>query len=429
MTTIKPHPSSNRPDPSLLNEGLLSKFLRYVQVDSPSAEGVSEVPSTPEQWEMARLLRDELERLGLQEVQLDEHGLVTATLPGNVPGPAVGLIAHYDTFPGVPGRGVRPVVHRSYDGGDIQLPAGPVLSPREQPALLRCVGHDLVTSDGSTLLGADDKAGVAEIMEALCRLIREPDRRRPTVRVAFTPDEETGRGVAHLDVARFGCVAAYTLDGSGAGELSGDNFDARNLRVVIEGRSAHTGTARGRMVNAVRLAAEFIAQTPATLLPETTLGREGFIHVDAVEGNMERVTLKVALRDFTLEGLERLQRLVEHALQGLELRYPGARTAVEVTGGYSNMARRLAAHPEVMELAREAIRRTGLEVVEVPIRGGTDGARLTEEGLPTPNLFTGGMNYHSRTEWASVQWMELAVQTVLNLLDLWAERLTSAGRR
>lgn len=422
MTATAPRPG-RVPDPRLLEEGVLAKFLRYVQVDSPSAEGASQVPSTPEQWEMARLLRDELERLGLEEVTLDEHGLVLATLPGTVDGPAVGLLAHYDTFPGVPGRSVKPLVHRAYDGGPIRLPAGPVLSPQDQPALLRCVGHDLVTSDGSTLLGADDKAGVAEVMEVLCRLLRDRRRRHPTVRVAFTPDEETGRGIGFLDVRRFGCVAAYTLDGSGAGELSGENFDARNLRVVIEGRSAHTGTARGRLINAVRLAAELIAMVPATALPETTQGREGFIHVDAIEGNMERVTLKVALRAFSVEALDRLHEMVRHLLQGLELRYPGARTELVVTGGYANMARALAARPEVLELAREAIRRAGLEPVEVPVRGGTDGARLTEQGLPTPNLFTGGMNYHSRTEWASVQWMEKAVETVLHLLELWAERL------
>lgn len=422
MTTTMRRPGRT-PDPDLLAEGVLAKFLRYVQVDSPSAEGAAQVPSTPEQWEMARLLRDELERLGLEEVELDEHGIVLGTLPGTVQGPAIGLLAHYDTFPGVPGRSVKPLVHRAWDGRPIRLPAGPVLDPTDQPALVACVGHDLVTSDGSTLLGADDKAGVAEIMEVLCRLIGEPHRPHPPVRVAFTPDEETGKGIGFLDVRRFGCVAAYTLDGSVAGELSGENFDARNLRVTIEGRSAHTGTARGRMINAVRLAADFIAQVPATLLPETTDGREGFIHVDAIEGNMERVTLKVALRHFSVEELDRLHEVVRQALQGLELRYPGARTAVEVTGGYANMARRLAAHPEVMELAREAIRRAGLEVVEVPIRGGTDGARLTEQGLPTPNLFTGGMNYHSRTEWASVQWMEKAVETVLHLLELWAERM------
>ncbi len=422
MTTTMRRPD-RIPDPDLLEEGVLAKFLRYVQVDSPSAEGAAQVPSTAEQWEMARLLRDELERLGLEDVELDEHGIVLGTLPGTVPGPAVGLLAHYDTFPGVPGRSVKPLVHRAWDGRPIRLPAGPVLDPADQPALLACVGHDLVSSDGSTLLGADDKAGVAEIMQALCRLIREPHRPRPPVRVAFTPDEETGRGIGFLDVRRFGCVAAYTLDGSGAGELSGENFDARNLRVTIEGRSAHTGTARGRMINAVRLAADFIAQVPANRLPETTDGHLGFIHVDAIEGNMERVTLKVALRHFSVEELDRLHEMVRQALQGLELRYPGARTALEVTGGYANMARRLADHPEVMELAREAIRRAGLEVVEVPIRGGTDGARLTQQGLPTPNLFTGGMNYHSRTEWASVQWMEKAVETVVHLLELWAERV------
>ncbi|MEW6046425.1 MAG: tripeptide aminopeptidase PepT, partial [Bacillota bacterium] len=244
---------------ALLSEGVLAKFLRYVQVDSPSAEGANQVPSTPEQWQMARLLRDELVRLDLQDVELSDHGVLTATLPGPASGPAVGLIAHYDTFPGVPGRGIKPIVHHAYGGGDIRLPAGPVLSPGEQPALRQCIGHDLVTSDGSTLLGADDKAGVAEVMEVLCRLIREPERRRPTVRVAFTPDEETGAGIRHLDVARFNCVAAYTLDGSGPGELSGENFDALNLKVVLHGKSAHTGTARGRMINAVRMAAEFIA--------------------------------------------------------------------------------------------------------------------------------------------------------------------------
>ncbi|WP_324716914.1 peptidase T [Carboxydochorda subterranea] len=406
----------------LLQEGLLQRFLRYVQVDSPSAEGAADVPSTPEQWEMARLLFGELQALGLSGVTLSEHGIVTATLPGPAGAPVVGLLAHYDTFPGVPGKGVRPLVHRRYAGGDIPLPAGPVLSPRDHPALARCIGQDVITSDGSTLLGADDKAGVAEVMEVLCRLIREPGRPRPTVRVAFTPDEETGRGIGYLDVATWGCTAAYTLDGSEPGEISGENFDAANGLVVIEGRSSHTGTARGKLINAVRLAAELVTSVPATLLPETTEGREGFIHVDAIEGNMERVTLKIALREFTLEGLGRLRTLVEEACRGLELRYPGSRARFEVTGGYANMARKLEERPEVMELAREAVRRAGLEVIERPIRGGTDGARLTEQGLPTPNLFTGGMNYHSRTEWACAQWMEQAVDVVLRLLELWATR-------
>lgn len=404
----------------LLHESLVDRFVRYVQVDSPSADGIEQVPSTPEQWAMARLLHDELAVLGLAEVRLSEHGIVTGLLPGPPGAPCIGLLAHYDTFPGVPGQGVRPIVHRRYDGGCIVLPGGPTLSPDDQPALARCLGHDIVTSDGTTLLGADDKAGVAEVMEVLSRLIREPERPRPSVRVAFTPDEETGGGIRYLDVREFACTAAYTLDGSEPGEVSGENFDALNLRVVIEGRASHTGTARGRMVNAVRLAGEFVGAVPATLLPETTAEREPFIHVDAIEGNVERVTLKVALRAFTLEGIERLRAMVESALRSLEVRHPGSHAEVEVVGSYANMARVLSRHPRVMELALEAVRRAGLDVVERPIRGGTDGARLTEQGLPTPNLFTGGMNYHSRTEWASAQWMEDAVGTVLELLALWA---------
>ncbi|MCG0239522.1 MAG: peptidase T [Firmicutes bacterium] len=404
----------------LLNEGVVAKFLRYVQVDSPSGEGEG-VPSTPEQWQMARLLEAELRELGLRDVRVDSHGIVTATLPGNVPGaPVIGLLAHYDTYPGTPGRGVRPIVHRQYAGGPIHLPAGPVLSPEEQPALLQCVGHDLITSDGSTLLGADDKAGVAEIMEILCRLLRNPDWPRGDLRVAFTPDEETGRGVRHFDVAGFGAVAAYTFDGSGLGEVECENFNALNLRVTIAGRSAHTGTARGKMINALHLVAEFIGAIPAHMRPETTSGYEGFIHPDEIQGNVEAVSLTVLLRDFTEEGLSRKRAIVEGLLAGLEQRYPGCRTRVEVTGGYRNMKPVLDQHPRVVELALQAVREAGLEPVQKPIRGGTDGAVLTEMGLPTPNLFTGGMNYHSRTEWVSVQWMEKAVEVGLRLVALWA---------
>lgn len=416
----------------LLHEGVLAKFLRYVQVDSPSDERSSTVPSTPQQWDMARLLFDELQTMGLQEVRLSPHGVVTAALPshpgGAAPRPvgAIGLLAHYDTFPGVPGCGVRPVVHPRYDGSEIRLPAGAVLSPKDQPRLREVVGHDLVTSDGRTLLGADDKAGVAEIMEVLCRLIREPQRPHPTVRVAFTPDEEIGRGVQHLDVAELGCVAAYTLDGSEAGELSGENFDALNLVVTLRGISAHTGSARGRMVNAVHMAADLIGSIPACMRPETTDGREGFIHVDAVQASVEEATVKLFVRDFTTEGLAEKRAILEQVVESLRRRYPGSSADISVVGGYSNMARVLENFPEVMELARRAIREVGLPVRERPIRGGTDGAQLASRGLPTPNLFTGGMNYHSRTEWISVRWMEQAVDVVLRLLALWAEHLKAS---
>ena len=408
----------------LLHEGVLAKFLRYVQIDSPSDEAASTVPSTPQQWEMARCLEEELRALGLPEVRLTDHGIVLGTLPASPDlqgrAPVIGLLAHYDTFGGVPGTGIRPIVHRHYDGGEIRLPAGPVLSPVQQPDLLQVVGHDLVTSDGRTLLGADDKAGVAEIMEAVCRLLREPQRLRPTVRVAFTPDEETGRGIQWLDVAELGCQAAYTLDGSGVGELSGENFDALNVVVTFTGKSAHTGTARGRMVNALYMAADLISAIPATMRPETTDGHLGFLHPDSVEGKVEEVRVRVLLRDFTREGLKEKQALLEEVLEAIRRRYPGGSARLEVVGGYENMARALQQRPEILQFAREAIRRAGLTVVERPIRGGTDGAHLSARGLPTPNLFTGGMNYHSRTEWVSVQWMEKAVEVVLNLLELWA---------
>jgi len=404
----------------LLAEGVVAKFLRYVQVDSPSGQGEG-VPSTEEQWAMARLLEAELKALGLSDVKVDAHSIVTATLPGNREGaPAIGLLAHFDTYPGTPGHGVKPLVHRAYDGGEIRLPAGPVLRPEELPGLRRCVGHDIITSDGSTLLGADDKAGVAEIMEILCRLIRQPEIPHGPILVGFTPDEETGKGVRKFDVAAFPAVAAYTFDGSAAGEVESENFNARNLKVTITGRSSHTGTARGTMINAVQLAAEFISAIPATMRPETTDGYLGFIHADEVSGNVEEVTLKLLLRDFTEEGIARQHAIVEHLLAGLEQRYPGARTHLEQVGGYKNMKAGVSRDPRVVELALQAVREAGLEPVQKGIRGGTDGAVLTEMGLPCPNLFTGGMNYHSRTEWASAQWMEKAVEAGLNLVRLWA---------
>jgi tripeptide aminopeptidase len=411
----------NAPDRErLLSEGVVAKLLRYVQVDSPSGEGEG-VPSTPEQWDMARLLEAELKALGLTGVKVDEHAIVTATLPGNVAGaPAIGLLAHFDTFPGTPGHGVKPQVHQGYDGGEIRLPAGQVLSPATHPALRQCVGHTIITSDGNTLLGADDKAGVAEVTEVLCRLINNPSLPHGDVKVGFTPDEETGKGVRLFDVAGFGAVAAYTYDGSVLGEVESENFNAENLKITITGKSAHTGTAKGAMVNAVQLAAEFVGAIPANMRPETTEGYEGFIHADEINGTVEEITLKVLLRDFTDEGIAQKRAIVEGLLTGLVQRYPGCTTSVKVTGNYKNMSAYVGKDPRVVALALEAVRAVGVEPLQKAIRGGTDGARLSEMGLPTPNLFTGGVNYHSRTEWASAQWMEKAVETGVALLGLWA---------
>lgn len=406
----------------LLSEGVVEKFLRYVQVDSPSGEGDG-VPTTPEQWDMARLLEAELTAMGLQNVKVDEHAIVTATLPGNREGaPAVGFLAHFDTYPGTPGHGVKPQVHKNYGGGEIRLPSGAVLTPQEFPGLKRCVGHDIITSDGTTLLGADDKAGVAEIMEMLCRLVGDPSIPHGPIRVGFTPDEETGKGVRKFDVAGFGAVAAYTFDGSAAGEVESENFNALNLRVTITGKSAHTGTAKGSMINALHLAAELMQAIPAHMRPETTEGYEGFIHPDSIEGNVEEVVIKFLLRDFTLDGMAQKQAILQGLLASLEQRYPGARTGVAEVGGYRNMRENVSKDPRVVSLALDAVRAAGLEPVEKGIRGGTDGAVLTEMGLPCPNLFTGGMNYHGRTEWASVQWMEQAVEVGMNLVRLWAEQ-------
>jgi len=404
----------------LLHEGVVAKLLRYVQVDSPSSSEGTGIPSTPEQWDMARLLEAELKELGLTNINVDEHAIVTATLPGNVPGaPAIGLLAHFDTYPGTPGHGVKPMVHKGYAGGEIKLPAGPTLSPATHPALAQVVGHDIITSDGSTLLGADDKAGVAEVMETVCRLLRDPSIQHGDIKVGFTPDEETGKGVALFDVKSFGATAAYTFDGSVLGEVENENFNAKNLKITITGRNSHTGTAKGAMINAVQMAAEFVSNIPATMRPETTVGYEGFIHADSISGGAEQVVVKVLLRDFTDDGMAQKQAIVDDLLKGIELRYPGAKTQVEVTGGYQNM-KAFIKDPRVVDLAMQAVRECGVEPISKPIRGGTDGARLSVMGLPTPNLFTGGVNYHSRTEWASAQWMEKAVEVSLRLVGLWA---------
>ncbi|MDI6871559.1 MAG: peptidase T [Bacillota bacterium] len=408
---------------TLLNEGLLAKFLRYVKVDTASAEGAGKTPSTPGQLVLAQMLRDELLALGLSDATIDAHGFVTATLPGNLgrPAPTIGLLAHLDTFPGVPGADVKPLVHRNYQGGELRLPSGEVLRPEEFPALLKNIGHDLVTSDGTTLLGADDKSGIAVIMETLCRFLREPDTPHGPVKVAFTPDEEIGRGVDLFDVTAFGADVAYTLDGSGLGELEAENFNGRNYTVTITGVSTHTGSARGKMINAVHLAAEFVGAFPAHARPETTDGRQGFFHPDEISGNVEKVAIKVLARDFTREGIEQRDRCLRELANLLALRHPGATVEVTRTLSYDNMKEVLDRSPKVVALAEEAIRRAGVEPVHRAIRGGTDGARLSFKGLPTPNLPNGSENVHSRREWASVQWMEKAAEIAYRLVLLWAE--------
>jgi tripeptide aminopeptidase len=402
---------------------VLERFLRYVRIDTQADEDSRTYPSTAKQLDLSRLLVDELRTLGLDDVELTEHGYVFATLPGSEGAPVIGLIAHVDTTPETPGAGVSPIVHVNYAGGAIVLPGDPsqVIDPAEEAELAARVGHDIVTSDGTTLLGADDKAGVAEIMAAVAHLRNTPEP-RATVRIAFTVDEEVGRGTDYFDLEAFGAEAAYTLDGSGIGELEIETFSARQVRVIIRGRGAHPGSAKGKLVNAVKLAADFVASLPqGALSPETTEGREGFVHPSRVNASVEEAVVTLIVRDHDHALLEEHTEVVRRLALAIEEREPRARVAVEVQETYRNMRLAIDGHPRVVTAAEEAIRRAGIEPVRSLIRGGTDGARLSEKGLPTPNLFTGGQNYHSTREWASVQDMAAAAATVVELVRVWGE--------
>jgi len=403
---------------------VLERFLRYVRIDTQAEEGAETYPSTAKQLDLSRLLEAELREIGLEDVELTEHGYVFATLPG-VPGsPVIGLIAHVDTTPESPGTGVSPIVHEDYGGGPIVLPGDTreVIDPDDLPELGKRVGHDIVTSDGTTLLGADDKAGVAEIMAAVAYLKRTGGA-HTTVRVAFTVDEEVGHGTDHFDVEAFGAEAAYTLDGSGVGEIETETFSARQLKISISGRGAHTGTAKGKLVNAVKLAADFVASFPqGELSPETTEGREGFVHPHRLVANAEEALVTVIVRDHDDALLDQHTELVRRLAAEIEEREPRANVSIATWDQYRNMRPVIDRHPRIVATAEEAMRRAGIEPVHSIIRGGTDGARLAEKGLPTPNLATGGQNYHSRREWASVQDMAAAAATAVELMRVWAEK-------
>jgi tripeptide aminopeptidase len=407
-----------------LADDVLERFLRYVVIDTEAVVDSTTYPSTAKQLDLSRLLVDELRAIGLEDVELTEHGYVFATLPGTVEGaPTVGLIAHVDTSPDAPGTGVAPIVHRGYAGGTIALSGDPaqVLDPAELPELAERVGQDIVTSDGTTLLGADDKAGVAEIVAAVAHLARD-ESPRANVRVGFTVDEEVGRGTDHFDLERFGADFAYTFDGSGLGELEIETFSADHLRLTIKGVGVHPGTAKGRLVNAIKLLSDVVAELPRDgLSPETTEGREGFVHPTRIAGTSSSATLWLIARDHDDEKLAHHVELVRSLAAEVVSREPHASFELEVEPQYRNMRSALDRHPEIVAAAETAIRRAGVEPVESIIRGGTDGARLTEKGLPTPNLFTGGQDYHSLREWASVQDMAAAAATAVELIRLWGE--------
>jgi tripeptide aminopeptidase len=405
----------------------LERFLRYVTIDTRADESSSTCPSTPGQLVLSRLLVDELQALGIGDAALDENGYVTATIPataGLERVPAVGFVAHVDTSPEMPGADVRPIVHERYDGQDITLPDDPtaVLRPSENPALAARVGDDIVTASGTTLLGADDKAGVAAIMAAAEILMTESGPPHGPIRIGFTPDEEIGRGADRFDVARFDCVCAYTLDGGSRGELEYESFSADLTTVTFQGFNTHPGYAKRRMVNAIRVAADFIASLPRLARsPETTDGYEGYLHPYTLVASVDRTVVKVLLRDFVTANLNAQRQLVERLAYEAASRFPGSSCDVIHKEQYRNMREILDQHPLVVERAREAMRRVGLEPIEKPIRGGTDGSRLSFMGLPTPNLFAGEHNFHSRLEWVSAQDMDLAALVIVELACLWGE--------
>jgi len=409
---------------------LLERFERYVRIDTQARPDRDRCPSTPGQLELGRVLADELAAAGLDDAALDENGYVTATLPGaDRSAPVVGLIAHMDTSPAAPGAGVAPIVHRDYDGAVIELPRGGArLDPERMPELLSKRGHDIVTSSGDTLLGADDKAGVAEIVTAVAHLAAHPELPRPTLRVAFTPDEEIGEGATLFDIPRFGAQCAYTMDGSEVGEVQDETFSADEVTVTVHGVDVHPGQATGKLVNALRLAAQIVAELPGqTLTPETTSGREGFIHPYELSGSPGLAQLRAIVRDFDDERLRDHVELLQRTAQTVVSREPRARLQVDVHRQYRNMRPHLNAAPHVTSAAEAAIRAEGIEPRRTGIRGGTDGSRLSEMGLPTPNIFTGGHEYHSVREWASVQDMASAAATIVRLAEVWAR--TDPGDR
>jgi tripeptide aminopeptidase len=407
---------------------VLDRFLRYVQFDTQSDERSTTYPSTETQWTLLRALEAELQQIGLTDAALDEHGYLTATIPATTAKadvPTIGFIAHVDTSPEMPGAGVKPIVHRAYDGRDLVLPDDPsaILRLADIPALRHQLGHDIVTASGTTLLGADNKAGVAEIVTAAAYLVAHPEIPHGRIRIAFTPDEEVGRGTAHFDVAAFGAIAAYTMDGGSRGEIEIESFSADAITVTFHGVNTHPGYAKDRMVNAIKVAASFIEALPKeTLSPETTDGYEGFVHPYVVQAGVETTSVRLLVRDFVTAGLGDKEAMVERLAREAAARYPGARVEVAVEESYRNMKDILDRHPDIAEYARAAIRRAGITPQTHPIRGGTDGSRLSFMGLPTPNLFAGEHNFHSRLEWVSVQDMEKAAEVIVHLCCVWEEQ-------
>ncbi|MGM9508891.1 peptidase T [Larkinella sp. GY13] len=410
------------------NTSVTNRFLRYVQIDTQSDPRSTTNPSTEKQKDLGRILVEELHEIGIADAELDEYGYVYATIPANTDKPNVPVLclcAHMDTSPDVTGEGVKPLTHHGWDGSDIILPDDPtqIIRLADHPDLHDQIGNDIITASGTTLLGADNKAGVAEIMAAAELIVNEPIIKHGTIRLLFTPDEEVGRGTEKVDMEKLGAVFGYTIDGEQLGTLEDETFSADAVKIVIQGVSTHPGFAKGKLENALKIAADLLAALPKdSLSPETTEGHEGFIHPGHLEGNQDQAVVEFIIRDFSVSGLQEKEQHLQNLLNAVLANYPNSSATFEVREQYRNMKEMLDQHPAVVENALEAIRRSELTPERRSIRGGTDGSRLSFMGLPCPNIFAGEHAFHSRLEWVSVQDMEKAVEVIVNLCQVWEER-------
>lgn len=410
------------------SESALDRFLRYAKIDTQSKEDQDKVPSTSKQLVLANLLAKELKELGVENVRVSEFGIVYGMIPGNLPAnskvPVIGFMAHMDTSPEVSGENVNPVIHKNYQGGDITLPKDPaqIITVAKSPDLKNLIGDDIITADGTTLLGSDDKAGCAELMTMIDIFKRNPQLKHGAIAIAFTPDEEVGGGIDKFDVKGFGAQFAYTVDGEELGEISNETWSARTATVHFQGKSTHPGTAKGIMVNSAYAAADFMTRFPQDMLPETTEGRVGFVHPYSGTLDAEESSIKILLRDFELGGLNAKEAMIKEMARQTGLKFPKVKVTVEVKENYKNMKEVLKDYPQLTDYVMEASRRAGLDPHIKPIRGGTDGANLTFRGLPTPNIFTGGHNFHGKLEFNSRRGLEKTTETLVNLVQIFAEK-------
>jgi len=410
-----------------LNFTVTERFLRYVTIDTQSDPASGTTPSTEKQKDLGNLLVNELIAIGLQDAHIDEHGYVYATVPsnsekGNIP--VICFCSHMDTAPDSSGTGVKPIVHKNYQGQDLVLPddTAQIIRLIDHPQLREQIGNDVITASGTTLLGADNKAGVAEIMDACHQLINHPEIKHGAIRILFTPDEEIGRGVDKVDIEKLGAYAGYTMDGESAGNMENETFSADGAKLTINGVSAHPGFAKGKMQSAIKIAGQIIAALPHDLSPEHTEGKKGFIHPVDVQGHVETAEIDFIIRDFEDEKLKHHAEVIRETVDGVIARFPGASYHLDIKPQYRNMKKVLDQHPEIVDYGMEAMKRAGLRPRLCSIRGGTDGSRLSFMGLPCPNIFAGEHAFHSKHEWVSVQDMQKAVETILHLCTIWEEK-------